>query len=108
MNFRRASLMTALTLGLAGCASYPMYSQVGVGLGYYEACKPWAAGQPSGFKAGLFISGLDVGKTAATVLNDAVVNGKTPPANSYAPTSIVDPTTYKTTMDEISLANCSK
>ena len=81
---------------------------IGVGLGSYEACKPWAAGQPSGFKAGLFISGLDVGKTAATVLNDAVVNGKTPPASSYAPTSIVDPTTFKTTMDPISLANCSK
>ncbi|HEY3345172.1 MAG TPA: substrate-binding domain-containing protein, partial [Anaerolineaceae bacterium] len=34
---------------------------IGVGLGAYEACKPWAAGQPSGFKAALFISGLDVG-----------------------------------------------
>ena len=55
---------------------------IGVGLGAYEACKPWAAGQPSGFKAGLFISGLDVGKTAATVLYDAVVNGKTPPPAS--------------------------
>ncbi|MFM8321158.1 MAG: substrate-binding domain-containing protein, partial [Chloroflexota bacterium] len=41
---------------------------IGVGLGAYEACKPWAAGQPSGFKAALFISGLDVGKTAAQVL----------------------------------------
>ncbi|HEX9118537.1 MAG TPA: hypothetical protein VGA61_20895, partial [Anaerolineae bacterium] len=81
---------------------------IGVGLGSYEACKPWAAGQPSGFKDGLFISGLDVGKTAATVLNDAVVNGKTPPAASYAPTSIVDPTNYKTTMDAVSLKNCSK
>ena len=81
---------------------------IGVGLGAYQACKPWAAGQPSGFKAGLFISGLDVGKTAATVLYDAVVNGKTPPAASYAPTSIVDATNYKTTMDKISLANCSK
>ena len=81
---------------------------IGVGLGSYEACKPWAAGQPSGFKAGLFISGLDVGKTAATVLYDAVVNGKAPAANSYAPTSIVDPTTYATTFDPISLENCSK
>ncbi len=80
---------------------------IGVGLGSYEACKPWAAGQPSGFKAGLFISGLDVGKTAATVLNDAVVNGKAPAAVSYAPTSIVDATNYKTVMDPISLANCS-
>ncbi len=39
---------------------------IGVGLGAYEACKFWAAEQPSGFKAGLFISGLDVGNTAAT------------------------------------------
>jgi L-arabinose transport system substrate-binding protein len=81
---------------------------IGVGLGSYEACKPWAAGQPSGFKAGLFISGLDVGRTAAKVLHDAVVNGVTPPANSYAPTSIVDPTTYKDVFDPTSLANCSK
>jgi L-arabinose transport system substrate-binding protein len=81
---------------------------IGVGLGAYEACKPWAAGQPSGFKAGLFISGLDVGKTAATVLNDAVVNGKTPPTASYAPTTIVDAKNFKTVMDKISLANCSK
>jgi L-arabinose transport system substrate-binding protein len=81
---------------------------IAVGLGAYEACKPWAAGQPTGFKAALFISGLDVGKTAAQVLFDAVVNGKTPPAMSYAPTSIVDPTNFTTTMDPVSLANCSK
>jgi L-arabinose transport system substrate-binding protein len=81
---------------------------IAVGLGAYEACKPWAAGQPSGFKAALFISGLDVGKTAATVLYDAVVNGKTPPEASYAPTTIVDPSNYSSVMDKISLANCSK
>ena len=81
---------------------------IAVGLGAYEACKPWAAGQPSAFKAALFISGLDVGKTAATVLNDAVVNGKAPAEKSYAPTSIVDATNYKDVLDPISLANCSK
>ena len=81
---------------------------IGVGLGAYEACKPWAAGQPSGFKAALFISGLDVGHTAAQVLYDAVVNGITPGAASYAPTSIVNAENFTTTMDPISLANCSK
>jgi len=81
---------------------------IGVGLGAYEACKPWAAGQPSGFKAALFISGLDVGRTAATVLNDAVVNGQEPPAMSFAPTSIVDPSNFQDVLDPISLANCSK
>jgi L-arabinose transport system substrate-binding protein len=81
---------------------------IGVGLGAYEACKPWAAGQDTGFKAALFISGLDVGATAAQVLYEAVVNGVTPGPYSYAPTSIVDPTNFQTTMDPISLANCSK
>ena len=81
---------------------------IAVGLGAYEACKPWAAEQPSGFKAALFISGLDVGATAAQVLYDAVVNGKEPPAFSIAPTSIVDPSNFKDVLDPISLANCSK
>ena len=73
--------------------------------------KPASRGLPASRPASrprLFISGLDVGKTAATVLNDAVVNGKAPAAASYAPTSIVDPSNYKTVMDPISLANCSK
>jgi L-arabinose transport system substrate-binding protein len=81
---------------------------IAVGLGAYEACKPWAAGQPSGFKAALFISGLDVGNTAATVLHDAIVNGTEPPANSYAPTTIVSPDNFQSVMDEISLGNCSQ
>jgi len=96
------------TLNALATAGVKPENIIAVGLGAYEACKPWAAGQPSGFKAALFISGLDVGKTAATVLNDAVVNGKTPPAASYAPTTIVDPTNFKTVMDKISLGNCSK
>ena len=96
------------TLNALGTAGVKPDNIIGVGLGAYEACKPWAAGQPTGFKAGLFISGLDVGKTAATVLYDAVVNGKAPAASSYAPTTIVDPTNYKTIFDPISLANCSK
>jgi len=81
---------------------------IGVGLGAYEACKPWSAGQPSGFKAALFISGLDVGRTAATVLNDAVVKGVVPPPVTYAPTSIVDPSNFQSVMDSVSLANCSQ
>lgn len=81
---------------------------IAVGLGAYEACKPWAAGQPSGFKAALFISGLDVGATAAQVLYDAVVNGVEPPAFSIAPTTIVDASNFKDVLDPISLANCSK
>ena len=56
------------TLNALATAGVKPENIIGVGLGAYEACKFWAAGQASGFKAGLFISGLDVGKTAATVL----------------------------------------
>lgn len=81
---------------------------IGVGLGAYEACKFWAADQASGFKAALFISGLDVGAAAAEVLYNNVVNGEPLPENTIAPTSIVGPDTYADVMDEISLANCSQ
>jgi L-arabinose transport system substrate-binding protein len=96
------------TLNALSTAGVKPADVIGVGLGAYEACKPWAAGQDSGFKAGLFISGLDVGETAANVLYDAVVNGVTPPEKSYAATTIVDATNYKDVMDSVSLANCSK
>jgi L-arabinose transport system substrate-binding protein len=96
------------TLNALATTGYSPDDIIGVGLGAYEACKFWAADQPSGFKAGLFISGLDVGNTAATVLYDAVVNGVEPPENSFAPTTIVDPDNYTDVMDEISLRNCSQ
>lgn len=81
---------------------------LGVGLGAYEACKFWAADQPSGFKAALFISGQDVGAAAAEVLYDNVVNGADLPESTVAPTTIVTPDTYTDVFDEISLANCSQ
>jgi L-arabinose transport system substrate-binding protein len=81
---------------------------LGVGLGGYEACKFWAADQPSGFKAALYISGLDVGAAAAQVLYDNIVNGVPLPPFTIAPTSIVDPTTYQDIMTPESLANCSQ
>ena len=64
---------------------------IGVGLGAYEACRPWAAGQDTGFKGALFISGLDVGAAAAQVLYDNVVNGTPLPPTTVAKTTIVGP-----------------
>lgn len=96
------------TLNALATAGVSPDNIIAVGLGAYEACKPWAAEQPSGFKAALFISGLDVGATAAQVLYDAVVNGVEPPPFSIAPTTIVDPANFKDVLDPISLANCSK
>ncbi|MEX1336334.1 MAG: substrate-binding domain-containing protein, partial [Candidatus Limnocylindrales bacterium] len=81
---------------------------LGVGLGAYEACKFWAADQPSGFKAALFISGLDVGASAAEVLYENIVNGVELPEMTVAPTTIVGPDTYTELMDEISVGNCQQ
>ena len=94
------------TLNALATAGISNDNIIGVGLGAYEACKPWAAGQDTGFKGALFISGLDVGATAATVLYDAVVNGIEPPAETFAPTSIVTAENYADVMDSVSLANC--
>jgi L-arabinose transport system substrate-binding protein len=96
------------TTNALATAGFEPDSIIAVGLGAYEACKFWAAEQDSGFKAALFISGLDVGKTAAQVLYDAVVLGIAPPELTFAPTSIVTPDNYQDVMDPISLANCSQ
>jgi L-arabinose transport system substrate-binding protein len=79
---------------------------IGVGLGAYEACRPWAAGQDTGFKGALFISGLDVGAAAAEVLYNNVVNGAEIPAMTVAKTTIVTPDNYKDVLDATSLKNC--
>ena len=81
---------------------------IGVGLGAYEACKFWAAEQPSGFKGALFLSGLDVGASAAEVLYDTIVTGVELPESTVAPTTIVGPDTYTELMDEISVGNCAQ
>jgi L-arabinose transport system substrate-binding protein len=96
------------TTNALATAGFEPDSIIAVGLGAYEACKFWAADQESGFKAALFISGLDVGKTAAEVLYDAVVNGIVPPEQTFAPTTIVTPENYQDVMDPISLDNCSQ
>ena len=67
---------------------------IAVGLGAYEACKPWAASQPSGWKAALFISGKDVGIAAADALWDKVQNNVALPASTIAKTTIVHPNDY--------------
>jgi L-arabinose transport system substrate-binding protein len=79
---------------------------IGVGLGAYEACRPWSASQESGFKSALFISGLDVGAAAAEVLYNNVVNGAAIPPMTVAKTTIVTPDNYKDVMDPTSIANC--
>ncbi|MFJ1709425.1 substrate-binding domain-containing protein [Kitasatospora sp. NPDC088346] len=69
---------------------------IGVGLGAYLACKNWNSGKPTGMRAALFINGKDVGALAVQTLYDKLKNGKDMPAEAFAPTTMVDPTTFKT------------
>jgi len=83
------------TLNALATAGVSPDNIIGVGLGAYEACKPWNADQPSGFKAALFISGTDVGEAAAQVLWDNVVNGQELPAETIANTTMVNSETWQ-------------
>ncbi|WP_082465906.1 substrate-binding domain-containing protein [Agreia sp. Leaf210] len=68
---------------------------VGVGLGAYLTCKDWNAGQETGNKSALFISGVEVGKAAATSMIDLLRNGTALPPVSIANTEIVDATNWE-------------
>jgi L-arabinose transport system substrate-binding protein len=75
---------------------------IGVGLGAYLTCKDWQAGQASGNKAALFISGHDVGSAAVKVLVDSIRNHTPLPAKTIAKTTIVTPETWKGVMGSCS------
>ena len=68
---------------------------IGVGLGAYLACKDWAAGQDTGNKASLYISGNDVGRAAITAMVAQLRDGIDLPAETIADTHMVDATNWK-------------
>jgi L-arabinose transport system substrate-binding protein len=68
---------------------------IGVGLGAYLTCKDWKAGQETGNKAALFISGVEVGRSAVEALVKAVEDGAELPAQTIAKTAMVDAETYE-------------
>ncbi|WP_066043412.1 substrate-binding domain-containing protein [Herbiconiux solani] len=68
---------------------------VGVGLGAYLTCKDWKAGQDTGNKAALFISGIEVGKAAVGSMIDLLRNGTALPPQSIANTEIVDSSNWE-------------
>ncbi|MFC9392644.1 substrate-binding domain-containing protein [Streptomyces sp. NPDC057027] len=69
---------------------------IGVGLGAYLACKDWQSGKPSGMRAALFINGKDVGALAVQTMYDRLKSGKDLPAEAFAPTKMVDATSWQT------------
>ncbi|GAB3536722.1 substrate-binding domain-containing protein [Arthrobacter tecti] len=62
----------------------------GVGLGAYLACKDWAAGQETGNKSALFISGAEVGKAAVEAMVEHLRSGEPLPPETIANTEIVN------------------
>ncbi|MET9730159.1 substrate-binding domain-containing protein [Streptomyces sp. NPDC006458] len=68
---------------------------IGVGLGAYLACKNWSGDKPTGMRAALFINGHDVGALAVQTMYDRLKNGKPFPAEAFAPTTMVDSTSWK-------------
>jgi L-arabinose transport system substrate-binding protein len=68
---------------------------IGVGLGAYLTCKDWAAGQDTGNKAALFISGTEVGKAAVNSIVGQIRDGKAMPPKTIADTNMVDSTNWK-------------
>lgn len=68
---------------------------IGVGLGAYLTCKDWNAGQDTGNKAALFISGVEVGKAAATSMIELLREGTPLPPESIANTEIVNATNWE-------------
>ena len=67
----------------------------GVGLGAYLTCKDWAAGQESGNKSALFISGVEVGKAAITSMVALLRDGTALPPKTIANTEIVGPDSWE-------------
>ncbi|RLP76868.1 sugar ABC transporter substrate-binding protein [Mycetocola tolaasinivorans] len=67
----------------------------GVGLGAYLACKDWSAGQTTGNKSALYISGVEVGKAAVKSMVDLLRNGTALPPASIANTEIVDASNWQ-------------
>jgi L-arabinose transport system substrate-binding protein len=76
-------------------AGYQAGDVIGVGLGAYLACKDWGSGKATGMKAALFINGYDVGGLAVQTMVDRLKNGKTLPPEAFAPTKMVDASTWK-------------
>jgi L-arabinose transport system substrate-binding protein len=68
---------------------------IGVGLGGYLACKPWAAGKETGMKAALFIDGKSVGASATEVLVAHLRDDRKLPAETIAPTEMVNPSNWQ-------------
>ena len=82
------------TLNALENAGFAAENVIGVGLGAYEACRPWEAGIDTGFRAALYISGRDVGAAAAEALAANILDRTPLPPFTVADTQIVNPDNF--------------
>ncbi len=68
---------------------------IGVGLGAYLTCKDWKAGQDTGNKASLFISGAEVGAAAVNAMVANLRGGAPLPPETIAKTNMVDKSNWQ-------------
>lgn len=71
---------------------------IGVGLGAYEACRPWQEGIETGYRSALYLSGVDVGDAAARALIANIEGGTPLPPETVANTTMVTPETWESVM----------
>jgi L-arabinose transport system substrate-binding protein len=79
-------------------AGYEPANVIAVGLGAYEACRPWKEGIETGFRSALYLSGVDVGDAAARALAANILDGTPLPAETVANTTMVTPENWEATM----------
>jgi L-arabinose transport system substrate-binding protein len=68
---------------------------IGVGLGADLACRAWAHGDETGFRAAVFVYGGEVGAAAARVLWDAAQRGDPLPAETIVHGAVVTPASWE-------------
>ena len=79
-------------------AGFASDAVIGVGLGAYEACRPWQEGIDTGYRSALYLSGVDVGRAAAQALIANIQDGTELPAETVAATTMVTPETWESVM----------
>ncbi|MCX5208389.1 substrate-binding domain-containing protein [Kitasatospora sp. NBC_00240] len=68
---------------------------IGIGIGAGLACREWLTGKPSAMRAALYIKGKDVGALAVEKLVTHIRRKQALPAETLAPTTMVDPTNWQ-------------
>ncbi len=93
-------------LGALAAANVGPDDAIGVGIGADLACRAWAVGAPTGFRASLLVADGEVGANAAALLWNAAVRGVALPAETLVPGTLVTRETYRALLPPALLDAC--